>query len=61
MTERHRGLYMKYFVLKPAGTTPYAEASRLAMQRYIDAIVEHDPILASDLQSWLDQTFEEES
>ena len=46
------GLKMKYFVLKPAGDGPYAEASRSALQAYARAIREENVDLYSDLENW---------
>jgi hypothetical protein len=48
------GLKMKYFVLKPAGDSPYAKASRAAMCVYADEISFEDPKLATDLVAWAD-------
>ena len=45
-------LMMKYFVLKPKGSDPFASASRAAMLRYADMIKPHDPNLAEDLYQW---------
>lgn len=46
-------LFMKYFVLKPAGDDHYAIASRRAMQTYARWIGEHgNPDLASQLNAW---------
>lgn len=46
------GLQMKYFVLKPAGDSRYAAASRKAMMAYAQHIEEENPDLASDLREW---------
>ena len=46
------GLEMKYFVLKPKGSDPYAEASRKAMSTYARAITKDNKILAEDLRKW---------
>lgn len=46
------GLVMKYFVLKPAGRTPYHDASRMAMLAYAEAIQNENPDLAKDLRVW---------
>jgi hypothetical protein len=43
---------MKYFVLKPEGTTPYHYASRAAMYAYAGAIEDENPTLALDLLTW---------
>lgn len=45
-------LQMKYFVLKPAGATPHAEASRQAMRTYAACIRAFDPELAIELRMW---------
>lgn len=47
-------LEMKYFVLKPEGTDPYAKASREALVAYAESIKTHDPGLAEDLWQWVD-------
>ena len=46
------GLQMKYFVLKPAGNGPYAEASRAALRAYAKAIENENVELAHDLEMW---------
>ena len=46
------GLEMKYFVLKPKGIDPYAEASRKAMYVYADEIMDDNRDLALDLIKW---------
>lgn len=46
------GLQMKYFVLKPAGSSPYARASRAAMRAYARQIEPMNKELASDLMEW---------
>ncbi len=46
------GLQMKYFVLKPAGTGPYAEASRQAMLSYSAAIFSTNNQLSHELRLW---------
>ncbi len=46
------GLLMKYFVLKPRGTGPYAAASRGALFKYAQMIREANPQLANELHSW---------
>lgn len=48
-------LEMKYFVLKPEGTDPYANASREALVAYAESIKNHDPALAKDIWEWVDQ------
>lgn len=46
-------LEMKYFVLKPKGTGPHAEASRLAMKAYARIIRIYDNVELSDsLMEW---------
>ena len=42
------GLFMKYFVLKPAGNDAYAAASRAAMFRYALFIREENPEIWND-------------
>jgi hypothetical protein len=54
MSKAEKGLAMKYFVLKPRGSDPYAEASRAAMLSYSGSIRGFDPELAGDLYSWAD-------
>lgn len=44
---------MKYFVLKPAGTTLHALACREAMRTYANIIEEEIPELADDLKEWI--------
>lgn len=51
----NNGLIMKYFVLKPAGTSPHAAASRRAMRVYADEISDTLPELALDLREWADR------
>lgn len=46
------GLQMKYFVLKPKGNDPYAEASRRAMSAYAAAIRSKNRELADQLSNW---------
>ena len=48
-----KGLEMRYFVLKPKGDNPYANASRKAMLRYADEIGIENPKLATDLREWV--------
>lgn len=45
-------LALKYFVLKPAGKSPHAEAARQAMFAYAAAIEDTDPQLADELCFW---------
>lgn len=47
---------MKYFVLKPEGTDPYAKASREALVAYAESIKTHDPALAKDIWEWVDSS-----
>lgn len=49
------GLIMKYFVLKPKGNDPYAEASRCAMYAYALSIKDENPELMDDLIEWWDR------
>jgi len=49
------GLEMKYFVLKPHGDDRYATASRGAMRRYADLIVQENPKLADELRVWAER------
>lgn len=51
------GLEMKYFVLKPRGLSPYAQASREAMRTYAASIEEVNPALASDIRQWITNEF----
>ncbi len=46
------GLKMKYFVLKPAGDTPYAKASRVALKAYAKSIEGENLELSHDLKMW---------
>lgn len=48
-------LEMKYFVLKPKGTTEYSTASRKAMRTYADQIQFINPGLCRDLREWADR------
>ena len=50
-----KGLVMKYFILKPAGSSIFAFASRRAMQTYARTIQEYHPTLAGDLFKWADE------
>lgn len=47
------GLIMKYFILKPAGHSSYAKASRDAMEAYAKSIERDNSQLAADLRSWI--------
>ena len=49
------GLLLKYFVLKPAGSDAYAQASRAAMRMYASAISTYNPGLALELGEWVDR------
>lgn len=51
-------LEMKYFVLKPKGTDPYAAASRDALVAYAETIKDADPELADSLWRWVHQIVE---
>ncbi|MEM7165997.1 MAG: hypothetical protein AAF581_11055 [Planctomycetota bacterium] len=51
-------LQMKYFVLKPKGTSPYAVASRKAMRAYAKHIKKWDRELAAELQDWADDEWQ---
>jgi len=46
-------LEMKYFVLKPAGTSEFAAASRHAMWAFSEAIRGTDQELANELHAWV--------
>jgi len=52
-TDRHRGLYMKYFVVSPTKRGPHGEASRRAVREYAEAIKGTDPAMAQDLLAWM--------
>ena len=47
-------LHLKYFVLAPEGTEPYAVASRAALKRFAACIQYDDKKLADELNEWLD-------
>ena len=51
--KENAGLQLKYFVLKPRGCNPYANAARAAMLTFADCIEKHNPILAQDLRAWV--------
>lgn len=51
------GLMMKYFVLKPAGTDIYAQASRRAMRSYAALIESDNQQFADELRKWADDEF----
>ena len=56
MTEvKETGLLLKYFVLKPRGTSAHAKASREAMLTYATWIKEEDSSLASSLRRWVSE------
>lgn len=46
-------LVMKYFVLKPSGSDPYAVASRDAMVAYAKSISGYDGALSIELLDWV--------
>lgn len=46
------GLVMKYFVLKPGGTSKYAQASRRALHSFASFIRTENPLLAEELLEW---------
>lgn len=48
-------LKLKYFVLKPAGESQHARASRAAMQTYAAIIKSEDEALAKELMQWVQQ------
>ena len=48
------GLIMKYFVLKPRGSSPHSLASRNALRAYAQSIRSENAELADDLQNWAD-------
>lgn len=45
-------LEIKYFVIKPKGTGPHAEASQAAMKQYARIIRSHDVELSDSLLEW---------
>ena len=47
-----QGLYIKYFVLKPNGSSEYSKASRAAMLAYADAIEKTNKRLSNQLIDW---------
>jgi len=47
------GLEMKYFVLNPSKNDAYGQASRDAMVKYADSIVDENPQLSLDLHDWV--------
>jgi hypothetical protein len=48
------GLKLKYFVLKPAGTTLHAYACREAMRVYANVIEQENPVFAKEIMEWVD-------
>ena len=46
-------LEMKYFVLKPRGTSVFAKASRRAMMNYAAEIREEHPEFAEQIREWV--------
>jgi hypothetical protein len=51
------GLLMKYFVLKPKGTSLHARASRRAMRSYAALIEQENQQFADELRAWADAEF----
>ena len=49
------GIQMKYFVLKPKGSNPYAAAARAAMRQYARLIKDTDFDLHAELMEWADR------
>ena len=47
-----RGLYAKYFVLKPRGADAFAAASRRAMFVYAQSIMSENPTLSKEIWDW---------
>ena len=61
--EASKGLYWKYFVLKPRSKKigdPYAHASRQAIVQYAMAIEKYDKQLAEQLIMWVNAEVQEE-
>lgn len=52
--ELRKGLQMKYFVLTPTKNNAFGFASRAALRHYADCIHPTDPVLAKDLDRWVD-------
>lgn len=46
------GLRLKYFVLKPQGSSTHARASRKALLAYAKVIEQENATLAKDLYAW---------
>lgn len=44
---------LKYFVLKPEGTSSYARASRVAMRVFASEIEQDNLQLAADVKQWV--------
>ena len=49
------GLFMKYFVLKPAGDDLLAKASRAAMFQYARFIKEDEPEFSNQVRQWAER------
>lgn len=50
------GLELRYFVLKPAGNSRHAEASRKAMRAYANHMaIEGNEEFCKDLRAWVDR------
>jgi hypothetical protein len=48
-----QSLVLKYFVLKPAGTSVHALASRRALLVYADIIERENHTLAQEIRDWV--------
>lgn len=48
-----KGLFTKYFILKPIKRGIIGTASREALRRFIEVVKKERPELASDLTGWL--------
>lgn len=44
---------LKYFTLKPRGTTPYARASRAAMRTFAAEIEQDNLKLSAEVKQWV--------
>lgn len=53
MERQMDGLLLKYFVLKPGGTSTHAEASRAAMLSYAAVVERDNPTFARELREWV--------
>ncbi len=53
MDKEKKGLKMKYFVLNPNKDDDYGYASRKAIKRYAEIILDTNPDLSMDLLEWL--------